>query len=399
MILTLVVFLLILTALVLIHELGHFLMARKFGIKVEEFGFGFPPKAFSIKRGETEYSINYLPIGGFVKLYGEDEVGGGQFKVQSFDKALGKSAKLKVKDEKRAFYAKPWQERAMVVIAGVFMNALLAVVIYYAYLFISNFHVQIPLLGQHEFFLVSQKTTTDVIVSDVAKDSPAQKAGIKPFSKIMSINGETISNTRQIINIVNKHRGAEITIVWRDTQANHDVIATVVPRMDPPKGQGAIGIAFFPQNFASLSYDTPMQKTFSGFIHPANLFVYNIEVLGKLVGASFAQKSAAPLRGGVAGPVGIYSLVGTIVDIPNIKEKVLQILNLSGILSISLAFFNLLPIPALDGGRFFFILIEAVSGRKVNQRFESMAHAVGMAVLLSLLVLITMQDIQRLLFR
>src|SRR5664280_1983127 len=123
MFVTVIIFLLILSLLVLIHELGHFVVAKLLNIKVEEFGFGFPPRAFGIKRGETLYSINWLPIGGFVKLYGEDEAGAGKpsFKV--------KSSKLKVKDEGRAFYARPIWQRALVVVAGVFMNFVLAVAI------------------------------------------------------------------------------------------------------------------------------------------------------------------------------------------------------------------------------------------------------------------------------
>jgi regulator of sigma E protease len=118
--------------------------------------------------------------------------------------------------------------------------------------------------------------------------------------------------------------------------------------------------------------------------------------MGNLVKASFEKKTTQPLSAGIAGPVGIASLTGSILEIQNLKEKILGLLNLAGILSISLAFFNILPIPALDGGRLFFILIEAVTGRKVNRRIESLAHSVGMAALLFLMALITFKDVQKL---
>jgi regulator of sigma E protease len=146
----------------------------------------------------------------------------------------------------------------------------------------------------------------------------------------------------------------------------------------------------------TLSYDTPEQKLLSGFTHPANLMAYNFDILGTLIGVSVKEKTVEPISQGVSGPVGIFSLVGTIVDIPNVKEKVLQLLNLSGLLSISLAFFNILPIPGLDGGRLFFIAIEAVTRRKVNQRIEGYAHTIGMLLLIALIILVTFKDIGQL---
>jgi len=391
MILTILVFLLILTVLVLIHELGHFLMAKKFGIKVEEFGFGLPPRAFGIKKGETLFSINWLPFGGFVKLYGEDEAGAGKFKVHP----ANSGTKFKVGDERRAFYARPVGQRAAVCIAGVVMNAVLAVVIFYAFLGISNFKTELPLLGEHKFFLVNQKDVSDIIISSISKNSPAEKAGIKPFSKIISVNEELIKDPGQFASLIAKHKGEELLIVGKNMKTNEEFRVRVVPRISPPKGEGALGVAFFPIKTAVLSYDTGAQKILSGFIHPANLLVYNFDVIGKLFAVSVKEKSAAPLSEGVSGPVGIYSLVGSIVSIPDAKERILQILNLAGILSISLAFFNILPIPALDGGRLFFIGIEAVTRKKVNPKFEGLAHAVGMAILLTLIILITVKDIGR----
>ena len=390
MIITILVFLLILSVLVLIHEAGHFFVAKKFGIKVEEFGFGFPPRLFSFKKGETVYSINWLPIGGFVKLYGEDEAGGG--KIATSDKRQATSRK----DLDRAFFAKSAWERATVIVAGVVMNAILAAVIFYIFLGISGFKTELPLLSNYKFIGVNQTNTTEVVISAIAKNSPAEKQGLKALTKVITVNGRNITDSKQFIDIVGKNRGREIEITWSNLQSSEIHKTIVTPRISPPKNEGALGVALFSLSTAVLSYDTPVQKTFSGIIHPVNLMSYNLNVMGNLVRASYDRKTTEPLSAGISGPVGIASLTGSILEIQNLKEKILGLLNLTGILSISLAFFNILPIPALDGGRLFFILIEAVTGRKVNQRIESFAHSLGMALLLGLMLLITFKDIWKL---
>lgn len=389
MIITALVFLIILSVLVLIHEAGHFFVARRMGIKVEEFGFGLPPRAFGIKRGETMYSINWLPIGGFVKLYGEDEAGSGKIGI--------KKQEARIKDEKRAFFAKSVGQRAAVVVAGVVMNAILAAVIFYIFLGISGFKTQLPLLGDHKFFGVNQVNTSDVIVNNVSKDSPAEKIGIKPPVKIISINNKKITDADNFVNIIKENKGKEISLEWQDLKTNKNLKAKVIPRISPPKNQGALGITYYPVSTVTLDYSSPTQKIFSGITHPVNLLVYNFDVIGKLIGISIKEKNAAPVGNSVSGPVGIISLVGMIGQIPDIKERFLEYLNLAGILSVSLAFFNILPIPALDGGRLFFILIEGVTGRKVNAKFEGYAHAIGMVVLLGLIALVTFHDLSRLL--
>ncbi|MEK7517441.1 MAG: site-2 protease family protein [Patescibacteria group bacterium] len=395
---TILVFLIILSVLVLIHELGHFFVAKKLGVKVEEFGFGFPPRALSFKKGETIYSINWLPIGGFVKLYGEDEAGGGQFKVQSFDKAQDKSSKFKVDDRQRAFFSRSVWQRAYIVVAGVIMNAILASIIFYIFLFISGFKTELPLISPHNFFGVNQKNVSDVVISGIAKDSPAEKAGLKAETKIISINRQKISTSNEFIEIVNKNKGKEIVVEWRDLRTEIIHKTHVIPRLAPPKDQGALGVALFSISTAVLDYETPIQKIFSGVTHPINLMSYNFDVMGKLIKISFEKKTTEPISQGIAGPIGIASVTGSILEIQNLKEKILALLNLTGILSISLAFFNILPIPALDGGRLFFILIEGFTGRKVNQKIESFAHSIGMVLLLGLMALITFKDIQKLLF-
>lgn len=388
MLLTALVFLLILSVLVLIHEAGHYFVAKKFNIKVEEFGFGLPPRIWGKKKGETIYSLNWLPIGGFVKLYGEDEAGAGRVKLKA------ESGELKnKKDENRAFYNKSVGIRAAVVVAGVVMNALLAIAIYYVFMFVGGFKTELPLIGKHDFFLVNQKVNTDVIINDVVKDSPAAKAGITHFAKIITVNDKKIKTVEEFSSIIKAEKGKEITLQWQDTKTMKTVQGKVTPRVNPPKNQGALGVSLFPVSTVTLSYDTPAQKIWSGVVHPANLVAYNFDILGSLINISVKEKNIKPVSEGVSGPVGIFSLVGTIIDIPNAKERILQLLNLAGLLAVSLAFFNVLPIPGLDGGRLFFILIEAVTRKKVNQKVEGYAHAIGMIVLIGLIILVTFKDI------
>jgi regulator of sigma E protease len=381
------VFLLILSVLVLIHEAGHYFVAKFFGIKVEEFGFGLPPRIWGKKKGETIYSLNWLPIGGFVKLYGEDEAGAGRIDIKA------KKSEVKAKDYNRSYISRSILQRAAVVGAGVVMNTLLAIVIYYAFMFIGGFKTELPLIGNHNFFFVNQVKSTSVVVSSVIPNSPAAKAGIKPFTKIISLNGKIIANPNEFASSIRDNKGKKVVIEWEEIETMKRAKGTMVPRVNPPKNEGALGVTFFPLSTVKLSYDTPEQKILSGIIHPANLMAYNFSVMGSLISVSFKEKTVEPLSQGVSGPVGIYSLVGTIVAIPDLKERTLQILNLAGLLSISLAFFNVLPIPGLDGGRLFFIIIEAIIGRKVNQKVEGYAHAVGMILLIGLIILVTFKDI------
>lgn len=392
MLITLLIFLLLLSVLVLIHEAGHYFVAKWFGIKVEEFGYGFPPRAWGKKIGETIYSINWLPIGGFVKLYGEDDAGGGKLSLPT------KSEKLKAKssDLDRAFFARPVYQRALVVVAGVVMNALLAVIIYYAFMFLSGFKTELPLIGNHHFIGVEQQKKSAIIVTQVSKDSPAGIAGITTGSKIISINKTIVDNAKTFSAIIKQYKGKEITLETKDLKTNKTRIVQVTPRINPPKNEGSLGIGYFSMATVVLDYQTPVQKVFSGIMHPVNLMAYNFDVMGQLLLLSFKERNAAPISEGVSGPVGIFSLVGSILQIPDVKEKILQVLNLAGILSISLAFFNILPIPALDGGRLFFILLEGVIGKKVNQRVEAMIHTVGMVVLLGLILLVTFKDVLQL---
>lgn len=358
MLVTIVVFLLILSILVLVHEAGHFIVAKLFGIKVEEFGFGLPPRAFGFKHGETLYSVNYLPIGGFVKLYGEDEAGSGR--VQTTSKQV-------TKDIGRAFFSKPAWQRSLVIVAGVFMNFLLAVLLI-SFLF-SWVGVPLP--------------TGKVQVSQVINGSPAQKAGLKVGETIISINNSKITMPQQVIDATRNNLGK--TVVLKVLDNGKEKTLNITPRKNYPKDQGPMGVAISEdvKNVKYPWYQAPFVGTKEALKESWLIISGLFTLLGQLV-----FKGVVPAD--VAGPVGIAQLTGQVVSIGPYA-----VLSFVSLLSLNLAIINILPIPALDGGRLFFILFEAFTKRKVSPKIEGYAHTIGMAVLLGLIALITIHDLFR----
>jgi regulator of sigma E protease len=185
----------------------------------------------------------------------------------------------------------------------------------------------------------------------------------------------------------------------KDLRTDAVSTVTVVPRVDPPKDQGALGVSFFPAETVHMNYESAGQKAMSGISHPVNLMVYNFVALRYLIDDSIERGNVDMLSQGVSGPVGIFNVVGAVVEIPDLQARVLQLLNLAGILSISLAFFNVLPIPGLDGGRLFFILGEGLFGWKLSPKVEGYINAAGMAFLIALILLITYKDVVQLIGR
>lgn len=362
MFVTLIAFIIILSVLVLIHELGHYLVAKKLGIKVEEFGIGFPPRAYGKKIGETLYSINWLPIGGFVKLYGEDSAGGGK---------IGKDPNSKLptpdSDLKRAFFARPLWQRMAVVTAGVIMNFVLAVVLI-SFLF-STQGVPLP--------------TDNVIVSGISKNSPAEMVGLQNEDKILRINDKVINKTDDFISETKKLRGTEVKLLV--LRNDKEFTVSLTPRLNPPKGEGAMGV----------SITNIVVKKYTWYEAP----VYGTVEAGKfswMILAGLSDMVRDLFTGGVkpetvAGPIGVAQLTGEAV-----RAGWFAVLWFVALLSLNLAVLNIMPIPALDGGRFFFMIIELVTRRRVSAKYEGYAHAVGLVVLLGLMVLITLLDLSRL---
>lgn len=360
---TIIAFIIILSVLVIVHELGHFLVAKKLGIKVEEFGIGFPPRAFSRKIGETVYSINWLPVGGFVKLFGEDAAGGGAVKVRSSKFKVQSS----VDEVERAYYARPLWQRMVVVTAGVFMNVILAIVLI-SFLFGTQ-GVPLP--------------SDNIIVTEVAHNSPAEIAGIQKDDRILKINEKEIKNTDLFISETKKDKGMEVTLVL--LRNGKQFSTRLIPRVNAPKNEGAMGVAI--SNIEVKKYPWYTAPVY-GTVEAAKFSWMIASGLGSMVG-DFVLHGTKPQ--GVAGPIGVAQLTGEAV-----RAGWFAVLWFMALLSLNLAVLNILPIPALDGGRFFFMLIEMLTGKKVSPKYEAYAHGVGLVLLLGLMVLITVLDVTRL---
>ncbi len=367
--LTIIIFLLILSVLVMLHELGHFLAAKRAGIGVEEFGFGLPPRAWGKKIGGTIYSINWLPFGGFVRLVGEE----------TDDKKVA---------AKNSYAVKSLSARVLVVLAGVVANLLLAVVIFYIVVIALGFKVSLPLIMDHKFKFVDQ--SKQVLVADVSVGSAAQKAGIRAGDSILTAAGEPVDSIESLQKVIRANEAREINLVLENPVNNQKRNVYVTPKFNEELKAPVIGVGL--GELAVLNYDTPAQKLFSGFIHSYNTVDYSVRIFGQLIGYAIKSHDITPVREGVSGPVGIAQITKQAVALGPIS-----VLQLVGLLSLNLAVVNVLPIPALDGGRFFFLIIEAVTRRKVYPKVEKWAHTIGFAVLLGLILLVTYNDILKLL--
>ncbi len=375
-----VVFLGGLSVLVLIHELGHLVVGRMEGIGALEFALGLPfTKPLWTKKLSSGMHISVYPLlfGGFVKLLGEEQQESG---VQAEEKVAGKY-----------FYqANVWQ-RVAVVVAGVVMNFILAVALFYIFLAASGFSVLVPRLAVYQFISPAKDT---VVITYVQAGSPAAKAGMVGNEIVMSADGRSFSQVADFQKYVKSRAGYPVVISLEsmDFSGSHSV--TVTPRLNPPAGQGSMGVGV--DSAVALSFTTPVEKIISGFSYGVDMLLYNLKVVGHLALSSIQSHNVAPLAENVSGPVGIAGAFGTIVDLGG-SQAVVTLINFLGLLSISLAFINILPIPATDGGRLVFLLVEALFGKKLATEKENLINQVGMVLILALFILITFNDVSKLL--
>jgi len=358
------VFVLVLSVLVFIHELGHFLTAKRLGIHIEEFGLGFPPRLFGIVRGadgkwhrvlgqkapsrevlggpRTIYSINAIPLGGFVRPQGEDDPG----------VAGGLSAA-------------PKRVRIAVLVAGSAANLLFAFLI-----FIVGFRLGWP---------------DRVVVNTVVAGTPAEQAGLKPEDIVLTADGQDIHYAGQLSDAVYRHLGKPLEIEIQRGTENQVLTLTVTPRQVWPKGEGPTGIEMRADIVTNYSWP-------QSIVRAGQEILYQFQVLIELPGRVLRQE--IPLE--VVRPIGIVGLNDLTREAVTTATQINQwfpILQLIGLVSVALATTNLLPLPALDGGRIVFVLLEAIRGKRLDPAREGMVHLVGMAMLLVLMVFITYQDI------
>lgn len=364
MIITVLSFLVILSVLVLIHEFGHFITAKLFGIKVEEFGLGFPPKALTLfTKGDTAYTLNWLPIGGFVKMFGEDEAGAGRINVKSQKNQVDKG------ELKKAFFNHPVWQRAIVVASGVIMNFL------FAWVILSFLSATLGVLTPQN----------NVIIAEVANNSPASKSGLQVGDQILSVNGQKVTSPQELILLTKKDAGQLITLTILPPEKGKVTNISLTPRKNPPKGQGAIGIALgATEKFVKTDW---YKALFEGLRQTVQDIRLMYEGLGTLI-AQLLTHGSVPQ--GIAGPIGIAQLTGQ-----EIKAGWYAVLELVALLSINLAVVNILPVPALDGGRLFLIIVEGIIGKKLPLKVEARVQMIGMIFLFALILLITLHDIYR----
>jgi len=381
---TIIIFFLVLGVLVLVHELGHFITAKRNGIGAEEFGFGFPPRLVGtykdksgkrrwifgnkeieeeIKdRAETIYSFNLLPLGGFVKITGEDGI------KNEIDK-----------NDDENFANKSIWIRFKVLIAGVIMNIVLAIV-----LFSLAFWIGLP-------EILDDSNTNDsvpITITTVVPDSPADKVGLRAGDNVIDVIIENkrskITSIRQLQNLITKKAGQEITLGIQHLRGKSIDNIKIVPRQNPPEGEGATGIELAKTKITRHSLPDSIKL---GITTTYRMVVMIFVFLGKLIASPFTRESVA---GDVTGPIGIAKMSGQAA-----KLGLAFLMQFTAMLSVNLAVINILPFPGLDGGRILFLLIEKIKGSPIKQSIEQKINTVGFMLLLVLMAVVVIKDVIR----
>lgn len=365
-ILVIILFLIILGLLVFVHELGHFLIARRNGVKVEEFGFGFPPRLGGFYRSsetgklrwfwkkndklrkdiaDTVYSINWIPLGGFVKLLGEEEIC----------------------DHPRSFSCKsPWA-RTKVLVAGVLGNFLLAWILLTIW-----------------FWIIPRNLPQEIVVISVGKNSPADIAGIKPNDFILKGDDQNIKTTKDLSNFTKSHQGQEAIFTIEHFGKNIEKTIKLGENTDTP-----LGISMAEIGGDQIPKFPWWQAPYYAFMEMIAVIWMSLQFIGGLIASLFGGAKVSTES--VSGPVGIFAFLYQIIYF-----GVAYIIRFAALLSVAIGFFNILPFPALDGGRLVFVAAEAIRGKKiVKMEFESMLHWIGFLILLALVAVITYHDIGR----
>lgn len=335
MIMTIIWAVLIFSVLIFVHELGHFTFAKIFDIKIHEFAIGMGPAIWKKRRGETLYAVRALPIGGYVKMEGED----------------GDS------EDERSFGKRPAPARLAILLAGAFMNI------------ITGFIIFLIIMG-------SVKEIPIPVVASIVPDSPAAEAGLMPGDRIIRINGDRINIQDDVTFALYRSRGREIDIAVKRDGAREEMSLT--PMLD--EGSGEYKIGFITQRESVNVFGAVKHAYFSTFYVIKLVYVSLWDMIsGK---ASLKQ---------VSGPVGIVNEIGQAA-----KAGVLNVLFLAALIAINLGVMNLLPLPALDGGRIMFVLFEMVRKRPVKPKYEAVVHLTGLFLLLLFMLIVTWSDISRL---
>lgn len=342
---TLIYFIIVLGVTVFIHELGHFIFAKRAGIYVYEFSIGMGPRIFRYKRknDETEYSIRLFPIGGFVSMAGEDI---------EIDKNI---------PEEKQMYSKTWIQRFLTVIAGVMFNFLLAIVL----LFIVGMSSGVP--------------TNKNYISEISNDYPISSTNIEVGDKILKVNNKKVRNQDMLLLELTINNGKTINITVKHQNNNIETI-----KLDPKEVEV--------DGQKTYKYGLTLENKIEKGVIPSIKYAFTkifdlIEQMAKII---FYLATGKLNLNSLSGPIGIYNIVDQ-----SRKAGLINIIYLIAYLCINVGFINLIPIPAFDGGRALFLIIEKIKGSKVNPKIENTIHSVGFILLMILMVIITYNDILR----
>lgn len=373
----------VLTILVVIHELGHGLVAKKHGVIVEEFGIGFPPRAWSKKiprsiLGENvEYSVNWLPLGGFVKLQGEHDAA----------------------DKKGDYGAATFWQKTQILLAGVAMNWLTAAALLSI---LATFGI--PNILQNQFYVPAdaQIISQPVELVSVTPGLPAAKAGLQQGDKLLRVNGAPLENAQALSELTKAERGKTIEIIY--SRQNVERSTKVMLRTDNEDKKGYLGASPSQLELIKASWSAPIV----GIATTAQMSWVTIQGLGDVVAngvsglimklspnkddQAAANAKLATVGDSVAGPVGIFGVIFPAAE----KAGPTHVIMLAAIISLTLAVMNILPIPALDGGRWFVTAMFKLFKRPLGKDLEEKIHGTGFMVLMGLVILITIADIGKL---
>lgn len=339
---SIVLALIIIAILILVHEFGHFIAARRIGIPVHEFSLGFGYKLFSTKRGETEYSLRLIPLGGFVRMAGEEP---GDM------------------ENPNGFSSRTPLEKMIVSFAGPFMNFVLAILI-----FIYTFAV----IG------VAQPVN-EAIIGEVIKDKPAYQAGLKPGDKILAINDKSVANWNQFVETIQKVPAGK-TLQLKISREQETKMLNMTPVRNESTGKSIVGV------YSKVTFERQgiLTAVKLGFVQTYQMTIVMLTGLGMLFTGGVSSSD-------IAGPVGITNMVGDAA-----RSGFVYLLSFTAFLSINLGILNLLPIPALDGSRIVFAIVEAIRRKPMNPEKEGYIHWIGFLFLMLIMIFATYNDIVRL---